>query len=123
MSNNTKILRSIIFYLEQNKSYNNFYFTLDIPSQPFKYIELIGFGIHEKKDTGNIYTLKISNLFDNPLICHSGIDNSFMNFSHGLIFSVDQKQLHGTFNLEINPTISIGNNQSGVIVFYFVLHY
>jgi hypothetical protein len=121
--NNTKLLRNIIFYLEENKTYTNFNFSLDIPSQPIKYIEIIAYGIHEKNDVGGVYTLKIDNLLDTPLICHSGNDNSFINFCHGLIFSVDQKQLNTNFNLNINPGIQLGNNQTGCIVFYFVIHY
>lgn len=121
--NNTKIFRSIIFNLEENKTYNNLYFTLDIPNQPVKYIELISYGIHEDKDKGNIYTLNINGLINNPIICHSGVDNSFINFCHGLIFSVDQNQLSNNFVLNINPAISIANEKKGYIVFYFVIHY
>lgn len=119
-NNNTKIFRSIIKTLINGQ--NNFNFSLDLPSQPATYIELIGYGIHEKGTT-NLYTLNFSGLFDNPILCHSGSDQTFMNFSHGIIFSVDQKPLNGQFTCYIDPNMSLTGSETATIVLYFVIHY
>lgn len=119
-NNNTKIFRSIIKPLIANQNFFNF--SLDLPSQPATYIELIGYGIHEKA-SNNLYILNFSGLFDNPILCHSGADQTFMNFSHGIIFSVDQKPLNGQFTCYINPIDSNVNIGVSTINLYFVIHY
>lgn len=120
MEKDRKIFRSIIQTLIDGQT--NFSFSLEIGALPAKYIEMIGYGIHEKGTT-NLYTLNFSNLFDNPILCHSGADQSFMNFSHGMMFSVDQKGLNGLINCNISPAISLGGNETSTICLYFVIHY
>jgi len=120
MEKGNKIFRSIIQTFVDGQT--KFNFSLDIPSQPAKYIELVGYGIHEKGTT-NLYTLNFSGLFDNPILCHSGADQTFMNFSHGIMFSVDQRPLNGSFTCNITPAISLGGGETSNICLYFVIHY
>ena len=117
---NNKIFRSIIQTLTDGQT--KFNFSLDLSTIPAKYIELISYGIHEKGTT-NLYTLNINKIFESPLICHSAIDHTFLNFSHGLIFSVNEKNLNGLITCDINPSITIGQNESCIICLYFVIHY
>lgn len=122
MEKSNKIFRSVYVTFEnQVKDYIDF--SLDLPSQPAKYIELIGYGIHDLDPGGVIYQLNIPQIFDNPIICHSTNNNDFIRFSHGLINSVDQKTLNGSIRCNFTPRLISTDNQDITIVFYFVIHY
>jgi len=120
INNNSKIFRSVIL---KNISTKQFFFNLDITDQPFNYIELIGYGIHETASS-NLYTVDIPQLLDRPLLIHSSNNFSFMNFSHGLINSCSTKNINGSINCYISKFDDNNDNISNLnIVFYFVLHY
>jgi len=120
INNNSKIFRSVILKDISKKQFN---FNLDIIDQPFNYIELIGYGIHETGSSA-LYTIDIPQLLDRPLLIHSSTDNTFMNFSHGLINSCYTKNINGSINCYISKFDANDDIISNLnIVFYFVLHY
>lgn len=124
MLNTKKLFRSVIFSKPGVTGViDKFMFSLDLPSNDYKYIELLSYAIHES-GVATLYRIDFPGLFDSSLICHSTQNFAFQNFSTGLIFSVDQKQIASNLNCVITPSINhTSNNDILTIVFYFVIHY
>lgn len=124
--NNNKYFKSItkkfIYDVSSNNIIKYFDFSLEIGDLPAKYIELIGMGIHEIGQT-YLYTIDITQLFNGSLLCHSSSDQSFMNYTHGLITSINQKDLNGLIRCNLYPYLILNNNEEIYVVFYFVIHY
>jgi len=126
--NNNKFFKSIVkkFVYDSINTSNNivkfFDFSLEIGDLPAKYIELVGIGIHEIGQT-SLYTIDINSLFTGSLLCHSSSDQSFMNYTHGLITSIDQKNLNGLIRCNLYPYLTINNNEEINMALYFVIHY
>lgn len=123
--NNNKYFKSIVkkfVYDPSNNIIKNFDFSLEIGDLPAKYIELIGIGIHEIGQT-SLYTIDINSLFTGSLLCHSSSDQSFMNYTHGLITSIDQKNLNGLIRCNLYPYFTLNNNEEINMALYFVIHY
>lgn len=121
--NNTKIFRSIIKQYSGIVNVSKFNFTLDLPSNDYKYIELIAYGIHND-GANNIRFLNIPNIFNSPLIVHDTNNFQFLNISHGLISSVNSQLLSGILSCNITPSINnISVDSDLTIALYFVIHY
>lgn len=123
--NNNKFFKSIVkkfVYDETNNIIKYFDFSLEIGDLPAKYIELVGIGIHEIGQT-SLYTIDINSLFTGSLLCHSSSDQSFMNYTHGLITSIDQKNLNGLIRCNLYPYLTLNNNEEINMALYFVIHY
>lgn len=124
--NNNKFFKSIVKKFVYDVSSNNiiksFDFSLELGDLPAKYIELVGIGIHEIGQTF-LYTIDINSLFTGSLLCHSSSDQSFMNYTHGLITSIDQKNLNGLIRCNLYPYLTLNNNEEINMALYFVIHY
>lgn len=128
--NNIKLFKSIVknfvydSIIASNNTIKYFDFSLELGNLPGKYIELVGIGIHEISQT-SLYTIDISPLFNGSLLCHSSSDQSFMNYTHGLITSIDQKNLNGLIRCNLYPYLTLNNNDKKEInmALYFVIHY
>ena len=123
MEKDNKIFRSIIKQYSGINNISNFNFSLDLPSNDYKYIELVAYGIHND-GTNAIRQLNIPNIFTSPLIVHDTNNFQFLNFSHGLISSVNPQLLSGVINCSIQPSINnLTVSDDLTIALYFVIHY
>lgn len=125
MESGKKIFRSIFYNVAGISTTSKFQFSLQLPSNDYKYIELVAYGIHSN-DAANqqIYFLNIPQIFDNSLIVHPTNNVSFLNFCHGVIQSVDNQSINSVLHCNITPSIVL-NDVADVlnIALYFVIHY
>lgn len=123
MNKENKIFRSIIKQYSGIVNVSNFNFSLDLPSNDYKYIELVAYGIHNE-GTNQVRFLNIPNIFTSPLIVHDTNNFQFLNFSHGLISSVNSQLLSGVLSCNISPSINNTVLDNDItIALYFVIHY
>ena len=124
MESGKKIFRSIFYNVAGVSTTSIFQFSLQLPSNDYKYIELVAYGIHSTNVVNQqIYFLNIPQIFDNSLIVHPVNGIAFLNFCHGVIQSVDNQSINSVLNCNITPSIVLTGTDSLNIALYFVIHY
>jgi hypothetical protein len=125
MESGKKLFRSILYNISGVSTTNNFQYSLQLPSNDYKYIELVSYGIHSTNVASNqIYFLELPQLFNNRLIVHATNNFSFFNFCHGVIQSIDHQSINNILNCKITPSIVLNAGGDELnIALYFVIHY
>lgn len=125
MESGIKIFRSIFYNVAGISTTSKFQFSLQLPSNDYKYIELVAYGIHSNDVAiQKIYFLNIPQIFDNSLIVHPVNGVAFLNFCHGVIQSVDNQSINSVLYCDITPSIVLNDvNDVLNIALYFVIHY
>lgn len=123
MESGKKIFRSIFYNVAGISNTSKFQFSLQLPSNDYKYIELVSYGIHSSS-AADIYYLDLPQLFDTRLILHTTNNFQFLNFCHGIIQSIDNKTINSVLQCNITPSINhVLVDDELYIALYFVIHY
>jgi hypothetical protein len=125
MESGKKLFRSILYNINGISTTSKFQFSLQLPSNDYKYIELVSYGIHSTNAASQqIYYLELPQLFNNRLILHATNNFAFLNFCHGIIQSIDNQSINNILHCNITPSIVLNAGGDSLnIVFYFVIHY